>query len=119
MQLTVSQQRAALSAYLSKKTSQCLHVNDPAKTCFKCPPNKRFVLVSKGDLVLRLWEILVATAFVPHFVLASSQSSSSQVFCRQAAYSSGLHLEVSDKTADYLPKKLKCVWRTLILPRLL
>lgn len=50
MQLTVSQQRAALSAYPSKKTSQCLHVNDPAKTCFKCPPNKRSVLLSNGTL---------------------------------------------------------------------
>lgn len=50
MQLAVSQQRAALPAYLSKITSQCLHVTDPAKTCVKCPPNKRFVLVSKGTL---------------------------------------------------------------------
>lgn len=63
--------------------------------------------------------MLLAGAFVPHFILASSQSSSSQVFCRQAAYSGGLHLKVSDKTADYLPKKPKCVWKTLILPRLL
>lgn len=63
--------------------------------------------------------MLVATAFVPHFILASSQSSSSQVFCRQAAYSSGLHLKVSDKTAHYLPKRPECVWKTLILPRLL
>lgn len=45
--------------------------------------------------------MLWATAFVPRFIMASSQSSSSQAFCRQAVYSSGLHLKVSDKTADY------------------
>lgn len=87
----MSQQRAALSAHFSNKTSCRLHVTQPAKTSPSVLQTRDHVCF-QGDLVLRLWGMLLASAFVPHFNLASSQSFASQVFIQTGCIC--LHLKV-------------------------